>query len=231
MKNPKHFWNWATDEETGKRILRLDGVIAAQSWLGDEVTPQEFRAELNASKDAVTIWINSEGGDVFAAAAIYAALKEYSGKVTVKIINAFSAASVVAMAGDVVEILPVGMMMIHDPWALAQGNSAEMKATARMLDEVKESIITAYTTKTKLSRKEISRLMSEETWIHAQRAVELGFADRIIAADGQTSSCAASAGMSSRRQMQNALRTALAINTCGAKKISAKEIRRHLEGA
>lgn len=229
MKSPKHFWNWLRDESTGEKILRLDGVIAAQSWLGDEVTPQEFRAELNTGKDAVTVWINSEGGDVFAAAAIYAALKEYGGRVTVKIINAFSAASVVAMAGDVVEISPAGMLMIHDPWALAQGNSAEMKATARMLEEVKESIINAYTTKTKLSRKEISRLMSEETYFHAQRAVELGFADRIIAADGQGSSCAASAGMSSRRQIQNSLRAALAINKFGEKKISAQSLRRQLE--
>lgn len=108
-------------------------------------------------------------------------LKEYRGQVNVKIdAIAASAASVISMAGDTIEISPVGMMMIHNPWSYAEGDSAEMKTVARMLDEVKESIINAYELKTKLSREKISRLMDAETHMNAHKAVELRFADKIM---------------------------------------------------
>lgn len=208
------FWNWLRDETTGERILRLEGVIADDSWLNDTITPKQFRDELNAGKGDVVIWINSEGGDVFAAAQIYNMLREYSnrrGKVTVRIdALAASAASVVAMAGDVVEISPVGSIFIHDPWTLATGNSAEMTATAKMLDEIKESIINAYQQKTKLPRAEISRLMEQETWLHSGKAIELGFADGLINDSRRKIGGISAAKLSSRRQVMNALRTALA---------------------
>ena len=177
----KKFWNWLRDEATDERILRLDGVISDSTWLGDEVTPQNFREELNSADGDVTVWINSDGGDVFAAVEIYNMLKEYRGRVTIKIDGiAASAASVVAMAGDEVQISPAGMMMIHNPWTIAQGDSAQMQSAAKMLDAVKETIINAYQLKTRLSREKISALMTAETWLHAVKAVELGFADKII---------------------------------------------------
>lgn len=159
------FWNWAKNEDTGERTLRLDGVICDDdfmAWWLDGTSAKAFRQELNSGEGDISVWIHSEGGDCFAAA-IYNALKDYSGKVTVKIDGlAASAASVVAMAGDVVEISPVGIIMIHNPWTGAVGDSAEMKIVAQMLDDVKETIINAYERKTKLSRAEISRLMDEE---------------------------------------------------------------------
>lgn len=165
--------------------MRLDGAIAEISWLGDEVTPKQFRAELDAGEDAdITVWINSPGGDVFAASEIYTMLKEYGnskGLVTIKIDSlAASAASIIAMAGDAVEISPTGMLMLHDPWTITEGNSAELKAAARMLDEVKESIINAYEGRTGLPREKLARLMKEETWLNANRALELGFVDKIM---------------------------------------------------
>lgn len=181
------FWNWLRDEATGERILRLDGVISDSTWLGDEVTPQNFRDELNAGEGDVTVWLNSEGGDVFAAVEIYNMLKEYRGRVTIKISAlAASAASVIAMAGDEVQISNAGMIMIHNPWTVTQGDSAEMTSTAKMLDGVKESIINAYEQKTHLPREEISRLMDEETWLPANKAVELGFADKILYSEEST---------------------------------------------
>lgn len=182
------FWNWLKDEETGERILRLDGAIAEESWFEDEVTPKKFLEELNAGDGNITLWINSPGGDVFAASQIYTMLRDYtSGSVTVKIHGlAASAASVIAMAGKTVEISPTAMMMIHNPSMLAWGDTDEMKAAIKVLDEVKESIINAYELKTSLPRAEISRLMDKETWFNANKAVELGFADKVMFSENQS---------------------------------------------
>lgn len=184
----KKFWEWKNelDGETPKRTLRIDGVIAEESWFDDDVTPQLFKAELLSGEGDVELWINSPGGDCVAAAQIYNMLFDYKGKITVKIDGiAASAASVIAMAGDVVEMSPVGMMMIHNPSTIAMGDYRDMKQAVEMLDEVKESIINAYELKTGLSRARLAKLMDEETWMNANKAVELGFADSIIG--GKTS--------------------------------------------
>ena len=116
-----------------------------------------------------------------AAAQIYNMLTQYKGNVTVKIDGiAASAASVIAMAGDTVLMSPVSMMMIHNPATVAFGDHAEMQKAIDMLAEVKESIINAYVIKTGLSRAKLSHLMDAETWMDANKAVELRFADDII---------------------------------------------------
>ncbi len=118
---------------------------------------------------------------VFAAAEIYTMIRDYPHKVTVKIASiAASAASVIAMAGNTVEMSPTGLIMIHDPSTIAMGNAKDMEKAIATLNEVKESIINAYAAKTGLSRSKISKLMSDETWINAKKAVELGFADVIL---------------------------------------------------
>ena len=129
----------------------------------------------------ITVWINSPGGDCVAAAQIYNMLMDYKGDVTVKIDGiAASAASVIAMAGTKVLVSPVSMLMIHNPMTAAFGNSDEMQKAIEMLGSVKDSIINAYEIKTGLSRAKISRLMDAETWMDANKAVELGFADDIV---------------------------------------------------
>lgn len=116
-----------------------------------------------------------------AAAQIYNMLSQYKGKVTVKIDGiAASAASVIAMAGNTVLMSPVSMMMIHNPATVAFGDHAEMQKAIDMLAEVKESIINAYVIKTGLTRAKLSHLMDAETWMDANKAIELGFADDII---------------------------------------------------
>ena len=182
----KKFWNWkkVKNQETGaeERILELSGTIAEDSWFDDDVTPQLFKDELNAGSGDITVWINSPGGDCVAAAQIYNMLSNYKGKVTVKIDGiAASAASVIAMAGDTVLVSPVSMLMIHNPATMAWGDHAEMQKAMDMLSEVKESIINAYVLKTGLSRPKLSHLMDAETWMDANKAVELGFADDIMA--------------------------------------------------
>ena len=174
------FWNWIKND-LGERTLYLNGAIAEESWLGDEVTPKQFKSELIADKGDITIWINSPGGDVFAASQIYNMLMDYKGKVTVKIDGiAASAASVIAMAGSEVQISPTGLYMIHNPMTMAFGDTVEMTKAIAMLDEVKESIINAYEIKTGLSRAKLARFMDAESWFNANKAVELGFADSIM---------------------------------------------------
>ena len=185
----KKFWNWKnktitnqeTETQSQERILFLNGTIAEESWFDDEVTPALFKDELNSGEGDITVWINSPGGDCVAAAQIYNMLTQYKGNVTVKIDGiAASAASVIAMAGNTVLMSPVSMMMIHNPATVAFGDHAEMQKAIDMLAEVKESIINAYVIKTGLTRAKLSHLMDAETWMDANKAIELGFADDII---------------------------------------------------
>lgn len=182
----KRFWNWKKiknqETETTERVLELNGTIAEDSWYDDDVTPQLFKEELNSGTGDITVWINSPGGDCIAAAQIYNMLVDYKGKVTVKIDGmAASAASVIAMAGDNVLMSPVSMLMIHNPATIAWGDHTEMQKAIDMLDEVKESIVNAYAIKTGLTRARLAHLMDAETWMNANKAIELGFADDVIA--------------------------------------------------
>ncbi|ABZ85469.1 peptidase s14, clpp [Heliomicrobium modesticaldum Ice1] len=181
----RKFWNWVRDSDE-ERTLYLNGPIAEETWWGDEVTPKLFKDELLSGSGDITVWINSPGGDVFAAAQIYNMLMDYSGNVTVKIDGlAASAASVIAMAGGDVYMSPVSMLMIHNPSTIAIGDSEEMLRAKALLDEVKESIINAYELKSGLSRAKLSHLMDAETWMNAKKAVELGFADKILFMGGE----------------------------------------------
>ena len=186
MKNRK-FWNWKTqtdEEPSAERVLELYGTIAEESWFDDDITPAMFKEELFAGSGPITIWINSPGGDVFAAAQIDNMLMDYPYDVTVKIdALAASAASVIAMAGTKVLMSPVAMIMVHNPATIAIGDSDEMQKAIDMLAEVKESIMNAYEIKTGMSRHKISQLMDAETWMNAKEAVKLGFADEILFAE------------------------------------------------
>ena len=162
-------------------MLELYGTIAEETWFEDDVTPALFKEELMSGSGPVTIWINSPGGDCVAASQIYGMLMDYKGNVTVKIDGvAASAASVIAMAGTKVLMVPTALMMIHNPMTLAIGDSEEMQKAIAMLAEVKESILNAYEIKTGQSRAKLSHLMDAETWMNANKAIELGFADDVL---------------------------------------------------
>ena len=187
----KKFWNWKNKTEMAERTLFLNGTIAEESWFDDDVTPQLFKDELMSGSGNITVWINSPGGDCVAAAQIYNMLMDYKGDVTVKIDGiAASAASVIAMAGTKVLVSPVSMLMIHNPMTVAFGNSEEMQKAIEMLSSVKDSIINAYEIKTGLSRAKLSHLMDAETWMDANKAVELGFADEIMQRSMETENTA-----------------------------------------
>lgn len=198
------FWKWKNEAETAERTLFLNGTIAEDSWFDDDVTPQLFKDELNSGTGNITVYINSYGGDCVAAAQIYNMLTNYNGKVTIKIDGiAASAASVIAMAGDKVLMSPVSVIMIHNPLTMVCGDHKEMEKAIDMLAEVKESIINAYEYKTGLSRAKLSHLMESETWMNANKAVELGFADGI--SKKEDNAPLADAVMFSQRAVSNAL--------------------------
>ena len=210
----KKFWNWksrtVTNEETQEQIqertLFLNGTIAEESWFDDDVTPQLFKDELMSGFGNITVWINSPGGDCVAAAQIYNMLMDYHGDVTVKIDGiAASAASVIAMAGTKVLMSPTALMMIHNPLTVAIGDSEEMQKAIDMLSEVKESIINAYEIKTGVSRAKLSHLMDAETWMNANKAVELGFADGLLFKVDGESAAAEDSFVFSRRAVTNSL--------------------------
>ena len=176
----RHFWNWVKNEDE-TRTLYLEGVIAEESWYGDETTPAMFKEELFSDEGPITLHINSPGGDCIAASQIYTMLMEYPHDVTVQIDGiAASAASVIAMAGTKVCMSPTSLMMAHNPFTMAMGDTDEMRKAIQLLDEVKESIINAYQIKTGLSRAKLSHLMDSETWMNARKAKELGFCDEIL---------------------------------------------------
>ena len=185
------FWKFKTvtnkiddDNESTENVLFLNGIIAEESWYSDEVTPKMFREELGRYSGDITVFINSPGGDCFAASEIYTALKEHKGRVTVKIDGiAASAASVIAMAGDMIEMSPTAMMMVHNPSMWLHGEASELEQGIEFLNEVKESIINAYELKTGLSRSKISHMMNAETWMNAKAAHDMGFCDRVMYTD------------------------------------------------
>lgn len=124
--------------------------------------------------------INSGGGEIFAASEIYTALRSYAGGVIIRIVGlAASAASIIAMAGES-EMTPTGMMMIHNVQTEASGDYRQMEHTAGTLRDANHAIISAYVAKTGRPEAEIAAMMDAETWITAERAVELGLVDRVM---------------------------------------------------
>ena len=191
------FWNLIPDAEAPEDgVLDIEGPIAEEAWWGDECSSKEFRKAL-AGIGNVTVHINSPGGDVMAGAEIYSALREHSlnGKGRVKVIItalAASAASVVAMAGDEIQISPVAYMMIHNPWTIAMGDAKEMRKTAKTLDEISEGLITAYQQRTGKTRDQLKKMLENETWMSAQTCVDEGFADSIYGGEIRAAACAGS---------------------------------------
>ncbi len=159
--------------------------VIGEDFFGGGFTAKRMSAALRSigeDKDVV-ININSPGGDVFEAATIYNLLAQHKGEVTVNILGlAASAASVIAMAGDVIKISKIGFLMIHNAWAIVMGNKNDLRSAADTLEQFDKSIITAYSSRTELDEKKIAKMMDNETWIGADDALEYGFADEMIEA-------------------------------------------------
>lgn len=148
--------------------------VSAKSFLNDLRT---------ITTDEVDVEINSPGGDVFAGLAIYNGLRASGKKINVKVLGlAASAASLVAMAGDTIEMPENAFMMVHNPWGFAMGGADEMRNTADVLDKIGASLVSTYAKRTGKTDQEITALLDAETWMTAQEAVDAGFATSVTAA-------------------------------------------------
>lgn len=156
----------------------------AKLFLYDEIgfwgdDAQSFVGALQEVGDRdLDVHINSPGGSVFDGVAIYAALTQHKGAVNIYVDGlAASIASVIAMAGDRVVMAKPAMIFVHDPLTFTRGNADDHRQTADDLDAIKGGVINAYTQKTGLSTEQISAMMSADTWLNVDEAIEQGFAD------------------------------------------------------
>ncbi|MBU5438298.1 Clp protease ClpP [Tissierella sp. MSJ-40] len=185
QKIANKFWNFTSPLNSEPAELILYGDISSTSWWDDDITPRQFNDDLNALGDVeeIVVRINSGGGDVFAANAIYTRLKDHKARITVKIDGwAASAATIIAMAGDVIEIPANGVFMIHDPKMGTWGyySQEDFIKLSEELKVIKQSIINGYALKTGKSTEEIAELMAKETWYDGKEAVESGFCDKLM---------------------------------------------------
>lgn len=187
-KSANKFWKLVNSVDRSGSTLYLEGPISQDSWWGDEVTPQLFRDELKQiTSNKLLVVINSTGGDVWAGVSIHDALKEFDGEVTIKVSGlAASIASVIAMAGDKIQMTPGSTMMVHRASTFAWGNAEELEKYIEMLETVEEGIVSIYADRTGLSKDEVNDLLAAETWMSAEKAVELGFADEIVKPESST---------------------------------------------
>lgn len=179
---PKQFWNIKNISNSEAELTIYGYIAMEESWWFDTVSSKKFARDLKdlGKKDKITVKINSGGGDVFAAHAIYNLLKDNEAKVTTIVEGlAASAASVILMAGDEIIVPDTGFVMIHNPSTIVMGEAKDFIKMAETLGVIKDGIVNAYVSKTGKTKKEISELMDEETWMTGEEAVKEGFADKI----------------------------------------------------
>jgi ATP-dependent Clp protease protease subunit len=175
----------AADGKESERTISIFDVIGQDFWTGEGVTAKRVSAALRAmGAGPVTVNINSPGGDLFEGLAIYNLLREHEGEVTVKVLGlAASAASIIAMAGDEVQIARAGFLMIHNAWVLAIGNRHDLREVADTLEPFDRAIADIYAARTGEEQKAMAKLMDAETWIGGSDAVDRGFADALLPSD------------------------------------------------
>ena len=189
------------------RSISVYDVIGQDYWTGEGVTSKRIAGALrNMGPGPVTVNINSPGGDMFEGLAIYNMLREHDGEVTVKIIGlAASAASIIAMAGDIVQIARAGFLMIHNSWVGAMGNRHDLREYADTLEPFDRAMADIYAARTGESREKMSDMMDSETWLPGSDAIEQGFADELLESD-QVDASAPRSSASAVRRVENALR-------------------------
>jgi len=180
----KKFWEVkAAANDVGE--LYIYGDITSYKWDDADITAKDFAEDLKALGDLKTlnIYLNSLGGSVFQGQAIFSILKRHSAYKNVYIDGiAASIASVIAMAGDTIRMPKNAMVMIHNPWTFAMGNSADLRKEAEALDKIRESMIVAYMDKIqdKTTEEELIDLLDAETWLTAQECFDRGFCDELL---------------------------------------------------
>lgn len=210
---PRAFERWnpglraAVAEEEQDRSISIYDAIGYDYWTGEGVTARRVASALRTlGAGPVTVNVNSPGGDMFEGLAIYNLLREHKGDVTVKVLGiAASAASIVAMAGDTVQIARAAFFMVHNSWVVASGNRNDLREIADWLEPFDAAMADIYVARTGADTKAIAKLMDAESWIGGSAAIEQGFADELLPSD-QVGQGDAKAQAHAARRLEAALR-------------------------
>jgi ATP-dependent protease ClpP protease subunit len=193
LTKPQVFERWSADAAgvrpvavaQGDNVITMFDVIGEDFWTGGGVTAKKVASQLRAIGDRpVEVQVNSPGGDMFEGIAIYNVLREHPQPVTIKVMGmAASAASILAMAGDTIEIGAASFLMIHNCWVVAVGNRHDMRETADFLEPFDAAMVDVYAQRSTSDGKTIAKWMDAETYMSGSMAIERGFADALLSAD------------------------------------------------
>lgn len=173
--------------ETGDNVITMFDVIGEDYWTGGGVTAKKVASQLRAIGGPVEVQINSPGGDMFEGFAVYNVLREHPHAVTIKVMGmAASAASIIAMAGDRIEIGASSFIMIHNCWVLAYGNRNDLRELADWLEPFDQAMRDVYVSRTGQKADAVGKMLDDETWLSGSQAIDKGFADALFAADKTT---------------------------------------------
>lgn len=179
-------WNAGVmSAKTAENTISILDVIGEDYWTGGGVTSKQVAAALRAIGDQdVVVDINSPGGDFFEGVAIYNTLRAHPHKVTVRVIGlAASAASVIAMAGDEIQIGKAGFLMVHNAWVVAIGNRHDLAEAAKTMEPFDDAMATVYSDRAGVKKAKAAEWMDSETWFNGEQAVDAGLADGFLPAD------------------------------------------------
>ncbi|MVW72141.1 head maturation protease, ClpP-related [Bordetella sp. 15P40C-2] len=199
----------AAVESEDDRSISIYDVIGYDWWTGEGVTAKRIASALRSmGAGPVTVNVNSPGGDMFEGLAIYNLLREHQGEVTIKVLGlAASAASIIAMAGDTVQIARAGFLMIHNCWVVAQGNRHDLREFADTMEPFDAAMADIYAARSGQDMAAVQRQMDGETWIGGSQAIEQGYADELLSSD-QVGKGDAKASASAVRRIEAAIRAA-----------------------
>lgn len=190
---PQVFDRWADEAagiralERGDNVITMFDVIGEDWWTGGGVTAKKVASQLRAISGPVEVQINSPGGDMFEGFAIYNVLREHPHAVTIKVMGmAASAASIIAMAGDRIEVGASSFIMIHNCWVLAYGNRNDLRELADWLEPFDQAMRDVYVSRTGQKADAVAEMLDKETWLSGSQAIDKGFADALLAADQTT---------------------------------------------
>lgn len=170
---------------TADNVIEMYDVIGFDWWTGGGITAKSVSDALRPLRgQAVEIRLNSPGGDMFEGIAIYNLLREHDGDITVKIMGmAASAASIIAMAGDRIEVGAASFVMIHNCWVCGCGNRNDFLALAAWMAPFDEALASVYVERSGQSLAQVVKWMDDETYMSGATAVDLGFADALLSSD------------------------------------------------
>lgn len=197
----------AEEQDADERTIGIYDVIGEDWWTGGGFTSKRMAGALRSlGKGPVTVAINSPGGDMFEGISMYSMLREHPGEVTIKVMGlAASAASIIAMGGDTVQISRPGFLMIHNCWLLVAGNRHELRDVADQIEPFDAAMADVYAARTGDPVEQMAKLMDRESWIGGSAAVEQGFADALLDSEAVKKGDAKASAAAVRR-LESALR-------------------------